>query len=114
MTTKMPLNITVAITQEDIDAGTQVDCEKCPIALALARRVKELGIGTYKSFINVGAFDAFIYSEYPKPFTPWVASKYVLSDAGVDFISNFDGSLPVQPMSVSMRYKDTHGPGLEK
>jgi len=34
------MNITISVTQNDINNGIQIECQKCPIARAINRRLK--------------------------------------------------------------------------
>lgn len=82
MTTDL-IDITVDVTQEDIDHGEIGECETCPIARAISRAVGKTALVIADNF----CFDHNDMTDYP---LPKVAS---------DFVRQFDSGVDVSPFS---------------
>lgn len=73
-------NITIEVTQKDINEGKAFQSHQCPVALAISRKMRIFGVDREIVFID-----------YFEP-TP-------LPDIACKFISDFDEGKPVQPFS---------------
>lgn len=73
----------IEVTQEDIKAGRKTECTRCPIALAIKRKVGyTMSVGTRVC----GSLD----------------NEFQLPKIAQDFISNFDHGNPVEPFTFEL------------
>ena len=79
--------VTIDVTQEDIDNGVRAMCDKCPIALAIARKIK--------CDIYVSTFLTRLYYED-------LGLEFSNSTPMYTFVKNFDQGVPVQPFSFEL------------
>jgi hypothetical protein len=81
------MKITIKVSKNDIEAGMRSDCKSCPVALAIARRLKK------KFRPAVGSMDFVVIG--PDCMSPDV----YLSEDVRRFIRNFDLGLNVEPFT---------------
>ena len=75
----------IEVTKGDITAGRPGDCERCPIALAVARAIKRDDVHVSMSLMRAGDY-------YDSNSILWNLSKKVQN-----FIRRFDEGKPVKP-----------------
>lgn len=91
----MTKEITITVTQEDIDQGIRNDCDKCPIARAIARELpgSEPSVGDMVDLYGKGYYgDAH------------------LSHLATKFINDFDNGNPVVPQAFHLEFTDFKSP----
>jgi hypothetical protein len=84
------VEVTVDVTQEDIDAGHRFDCDLCPIAVAMDRMLKD----GFRSAVSNVHFEIHRHDGVSPPFAnklPVVAHDVILPVVAHDFICDFDG-----------------------
>jgi hypothetical protein len=79
----------ITVTQKDIDEGVAIDCEKCPIARAIAREFPGRRV-------NVLGDVAILGREFAN-----------LPDECAIFVHHFDNLRPVQPFSFILDLGDS-------
>ncbi len=87
--------VTVEVTQEDIDGGAKRSCGSCPIALAINRvdgGLWRAGVESHAAYISVRGPVA---TEHMKAILPCEAR---------DFIVEFDQGLHVQPFTFPLTF----------
>ena len=80
--------VTIIVTQEDIDNGQRMSASKCPIALAASRL-----LGKRVSVIN----RISVWHSYDD--NSRVASYIIPTDVLKDFLNAFDNGKPVSPIT---------------
>lgn len=85
----LPSYLRINVTQECIDYGEAVECELCPIALAIQSAFNDLGI---TGRVRVQAEDVCVLIN-----REW--RDYPLPEVAQTFISDFDQGKPVQPFN---------------
>lgn len=86
----MSKTVTITVTKEDIEKGVMSECDKCPIALAVAR----VGVKLPRVFASEVFFD--------DPDVPALRIKAKLPPAATRFICDFDEDEPVSPFSFDL------------
>jgi len=81
------MNVTISVTQADIDDGRHRDCTSCPLALAVRRALPSL------PGLSVGNWGIF-----PDP----RRDPIELPDTARIFVATFDADLPVEPFSFTI------------
>ena len=98
------MRVDFEVTEEDIATGARKACRNCPLALAVARKLAELG-----SHREVRVYaQAFELSER---FMGRVCEELKSVDAKMlpsclDFIETFDAGKPVYPFGFSLEIPD--------
>lgn len=93
---------TIHVTAEDIAAGKQSDCQRCPIALAFKRSTKH-------EFVEVGMEGISVYN---KPIDELTHKEIMaqepisLPDEAKRFISLFDSNELMSPTSFQLDIPD--------
>jgi len=78
------MKVRFRITQKDIREGLGGECRKCPVALAIARRVNQPVFVSPTPGINIGHY-------------VWDMPIKIL-----EFVTRFDWGMLVQPMSFTL------------
>jgi hypothetical protein len=89
------MKITLKITQEHIDKG-QLTCTHCPIALSL----KDMGY----NFPWIEEWGIYIYPDTKYTFADY--RNVELPDEVIDWIRDFDMSLPVTPVEFELELEE--------
>ena len=65
MASELPKKLTVELTQVDISLGTQADCLKCPLSLAINRALpSEYFVAVFDDEIRVHTLDGSVVGHY--------------------------------------------------
>jgi hypothetical protein len=83
----------ITVTSDDIKNGYQNSCYRCPIALAISRRLKELNI--WYSMVEVFKADVYIYKPSDKEI-------WLLPAKAQYFITQFDTNGIVEPFEFNL------------
>lgn len=76
----------ITVTQDHIDRGEVLECETCPIALAIAEQVKgPLPVSVYGDCVRIGE------------------QTYLLPEVAIDFIYFYDLLEPVEPFTFNLK-----------
>lgn len=75
---------TITVTQEDISEGLAIDCERCPIARAIARKFPEHRVNVLGDVVIIGR------------------EFYNLPGECAIFVHHFDNLRPVKPFSFTL------------
>jgi hypothetical protein len=92
------MNVTIQVTQEDINHGLAGDCEECPIALALYRALSVAGV-------RAGTGGVTLYREGTN-------AMVALPVAAVRFIGRFDHDELVEPFEFELDVPDELVPAV--
>lgn len=87
------MNVTISVTQDDINEGEPAECGICPIALAARRALKT-------------AAELSVFSDHIKIYFAVRVVLAALPRIAQDFIIDFDNFDPVQPFSFDLDIAD--------
>jgi len=85
--------IKISVTQDDIDKGIKNNCEKCPIARALAR--------SFPGYFNLASIYYLSVKAHQKDFYVFMMDTPKVC---YDFIRDFDQGKPVTPFEFEISY----------
>jgi hypothetical protein len=91
------VEFTWQVIQEDIDNGERQDCNTCPIAISLARVLPGLAAEVFP--------DEIVLWEEDEGFRGRPSYTADMSDDGQVFIFAFDDAQPVEPLTLTVKFK---------
>ena len=98
--TKLPKDLVVSVTAEDIKHGRRNNPKQCPVALAFARSLAAVDAGNLTIEVEK---DGYVYAteDYDVEKPKWLCIGY-LHDAARAFVASFDRRKKVHPLSFSV------------
>ena len=81
----MAFTIKITVTADDIAKGSRFQCDRCPVALAIAR--------------IMGGKKVYISTDCARIGT----KRYSLPSVAADWIGRFDSAYPVQPFAFHLK-----------
>lgn len=96
--TEYPSVLDVEVTKADIRQGKKNHCTTCPVALAMRRTVRDLGLPD-TTVVSVGVNTAWLYEEDEDEHVKPGAANYKFPDDAFRFICAFDRGHDVLPFT---------------
>jgi hypothetical protein len=90
----------IQVTQDHINAGKKEDCQKCPIALAIAEAIPNIHVSVFGKLSSVCNAPA----EFRQAYIRLDGIGYRLPQEASDFIDDFDYSREVRPFEFKLGY----------